>query len=90
MPFVPHSILKPFSLSELSVQLRFICVDDTATKPRAEGAAAVVEFLATGKDPLVTPEHSLHVLEIIDAARESQATGERIPLKSVFNWPIIK
>jgi predicted dehydrogenase len=55
-----------------------------------EGAAAVVEFLATGKDPLVTPEHSLHVLEIIDAARESQATGKRIPLKSVFNWPIIK
>jgi hypothetical protein len=37
----------------------------------------------------VTPEHALHVLEVITAARESSATGRRIKLSSTFKWPIV-
>jgi predicted dehydrogenase len=54
-----------------------------------EGASLVCECLSTGKEPLVTAEHSLHVLEIIEAARESQKTGKRIALRSAFKWPLI-
>ncbi len=55
-----------------------------------EGASHVAICLATGKEPLITPEHALHVVEIITAARESQATGRRIDLTSTFRWPIIE
>jgi predicted dehydrogenase len=54
-----------------------------------QGAALAAECLATGKELLVTPEHALHVLEVITAARESQASGKRIELKSTFKWPVI-
>ncbi len=54
-----------------------------------QGAALAAECLAGGGDLLVKPEHALHVLEIITAARQSQATGRRIELTSKFKWPII-
>ncbi|HAV63566.1 MAG TPA: gfo/Idh/MocA family oxidoreductase, partial [Verrucomicrobiales bacterium] len=54
-----------------------------------QGAALAAETIATGKELLATPEHALHVLEIITAARESSATGRRIPLSSTFKWPVI-
>lgn len=54
-----------------------------------QGAALAAECLVTGKELLATPEHALHVLEIITAARESHKTGRRIELTSSFNWPII-
>jgi predicted dehydrogenase len=54
-----------------------------------QGAALAAECLANGGDLLVTPEQALHVLEIITAARESQATGKRIAIKSTFKWPIV-
>ena len=53
------------------------------------GAALAAECLVTGKELLVTPEHALHVLEIITAARESSAQGKRIELQSTFPWPIV-
>lgn len=55
-----------------------------------QGASVVAECLATGKEPLITARHALHVLEIIEAARASQETGKRIALKSTFNWPLFK
>jgi predicted dehydrogenase len=54
-----------------------------------QGASTVAECLATGKEPLFTPEHALHVVEIIVAARESQRTGRRIELRSTFRWPVV-
>jgi predicted dehydrogenase len=54
-----------------------------------QGAALAAECLATGKELLATPEHALHVLEIITAARESSATGKRVTLTSTFKWPVI-
>lgn len=53
------------------------------------GASLAARCLATGKDLLITPEHALHVLEIIQATRESQETGRRIPLNSTFKWPVV-
>jgi len=53
-----------------------------------QGAALAAECLATGKELLATPEHALHVLEIITAARAASATGRTIPLKSTFTWPL--
>lgn len=54
-----------------------------------QGASLVAECLATGKEPLFTPEHALHVVEIMTAARESQRTGRRIDLQSTFKWPVV-
>src|SRR5262249_51465686 len=53
------------------------------------GASLAAESLVNGKDLLITPEHALHVLEIITATRESQETGRRIELRSTFKWPVI-
>ncbi len=52
------------------------------------GASLVAECLATGSEPLLTPEHSIHVAEIIAAARRSQSTGRRIEIESTFAWPL--
>ncbi|MHB9009375.1 MAG: Gfo/Idh/MocA family protein [Limisphaerales bacterium] len=55
-----------------------------------QGASLAAEVLATGNERLLaTPEHALHVLDIICAARESSATGRRIELKSTFKWPVV-
>jgi predicted dehydrogenase len=53
------------------------------------GAAMAAECLVTGKEMLVTPEHALHVIEIITAARESSRTGRRVQLRSSFKWPVV-
>lgn len=45
-----------------------------------EGASVAAECLATGSEPLFTAGHAVHVCEIMIAARESQASGRRIPL----------
>jgi predicted dehydrogenase len=62
---------------------------DAGTYVWQQGASVIAEALATGKEPLINAEHALHVLEIIEAARESQATGKRINLQSTFKWPIV-
>ena len=54
-----------------------------------QGASLVAECLATGQEPRFTPEHALHVVEIMSAARESQKTGRRINLVSTFKWPVV-
>ena len=54
-----------------------------------QGAVLAAECLVTGKELLATPEHALHVLEIITAARESSAKGKRIQLESTFKWPVV-
>ena len=53
------------------------------------GASLAAESLATQTEMLIRPEHALHVLEIIQAAGESQTTGHRISLQSSFKWPVV-
>lgn len=55
-----------------------------------EGARVTGESIVKGTEPRINVEHALHVLEIIEAARKSQATGKRIKLVSKFPWPMVK
>ncbi len=64
-------------------------VEDAENFQWQEGASVIAECLATGKEPIINVEHSLHVLEIIEAARESQKIGKRVQLQSKFKYPII-
>lgn len=54
-----------------------------------EGATRVGESLVKHIEPRINVEHALHVLEIIEAARKSSATGMKVPLKSTFKWPMV-
>jgi hypothetical protein len=64
-------------------------VTDAAGYVWQKGASLVAECLVTGKEQLFTPEHALHVVEIMTAARESQRMGRRIDLASTFKWPVV-
>jgi predicted dehydrogenase len=77
-----------------------VVVDDSWTNPPRlmstdkggyqwqEGATAVSESLLKGIEPRIHVEHALHVLEIIEGARKSQETGQRIRLTSKFPYPL--
>lgn len=54
-----------------------------------EGARVTGESIIIGVEPKINVEHALHVLEIIEAARKSSATGLKIKLKSKFKYPIL-
>ena len=46
------------------------------------GAAYVADCLLTGQPSLITPEHGLHVLDVMNACHESQRTGRRVRCES--------
>lgn len=54
-----------------------------------EGATVVGESIINGNNPRIHVEHALHVLEIMEAARNSSSLGKRIELVSRFPWPIV-
>jgi len=54
-----------------------------------EGATKVGEAILKQVEPRINVEHALHVLEIIEAARKSSATGMKVKLKSKFKWPVV-
>jgi predicted dehydrogenase len=54
-----------------------------------EGARVTGESIITGVEPRINVEHALHVLEIIEAARKSSATGMKVKLISKFPWPMV-
>jgi predicted dehydrogenase len=54
-----------------------------------EGATKIGEALLRGIEPRINAEHALHVLEIIEGARKSSATGMKVKLKSKFKWPMV-
>ena len=62
---------------------------DAGTYVWEQGASVIAESLVNETEPLIAAEHALHVLEIIEAARESQSTGKRIALQSVFKYPVV-
>jgi len=55
----------------------------------ASGVSYVARCLATGERCLITPEHALHVLDVMNACHESQRAGRRIATTTTFPWPII-
>ena len=68
-------------------QQRF--VPDAGTYVWQQGASVISESLASGTEPLINVEHALHVLEVIEAARESGSSGKKIKLESSFKWPMV-
>jgi predicted dehydrogenase len=54
-----------------------------------EGATKIGESLVKGIEPRINAEHALHVLEIIEGARKSSATGTKVMLQSKFKWPMV-
>lgn len=52
------------------------------------GASYVAECLLSDKPSLITPEHGLHVLEVMNACHESQRTGRRVTVETTFKWPL--
>lgn len=83
--WAPHGV--DLATKELSKLDRH--ATDTEGYVWQQGAALAAGCLVTGRELLATPEHALHVLEIITATRESSATGRRIKLTSSFPWPVV-
>lgn len=54
-----------------------------------EGARVTGESIIKSIEPRINVEHALHVLEIIEAARKSSATGMKVKLNSKFKWPMM-
>ena len=54
-----------------------------------EGASHIAECLVTGKEPLITAEHALHVAEVWEAALKAQDSGRRVAIRSTFKWPVV-
>jgi predicted dehydrogenase len=54
-----------------------------------EGATKVGESIVKNIEPRINVEHALHVLEIIEASRNSSDKGKKIMLQSSFKWPIV-
>jgi predicted dehydrogenase len=54
------------------------------------GAAYTAECLVQGTASLMTPEHALHVLDVMNACHASQRTGRRVRVRTEFPWPIIR
>ena len=54
-----------------------------------EGARVTAGSIVKKTEPKINVEHALHVLEIIEGARKSSATGMKIKLESKFPWPIV-
>lgn len=52
--------------------------------PWADGLRHLVECIQRGTRPLNTPEHALHVLEIMLKAREAARTGQTMGLETTF------
>jgi predicted dehydrogenase len=63
--------------------------EDAGTYVWQQGASVIAESLVTKTEPLIAAEHALHVLEIIEAARESGQTGKKVQLQSTFKWPVV-
>ncbi len=54
-----------------------------------EGASIICRCMLKGEEPLINLQHSLHVLEIIEASRTSSQTGKIVDLVSSFPWPLV-
>lgn len=54
-----------------------------------EGATKVGESIINQTEPKINVEHALHVLEVMEAARKSSATGTKIKMQSTFKYPIL-
>jgi predicted dehydrogenase len=50
----------------------------------SDGLRELVAALRAGHEPLTDLDHDLHVLDVIEACRTAAATGDTVPVESVF------
>jgi predicted dehydrogenase len=55
--------------------------------PWTDGIRHLVECIEQGTQPVITPEHAYHVLEIMLKSMESGRTGRVLPIDSAFKPP---
>ncbi len=54
-----------------------------------QGASVISQALVEQTEPLIAAEHALHVLEVIEATRESAVAGKKVELVSTFKFPVV-
>ncbi len=64
-------------------------VEDTEGYVWQQGATVISDALLNKTEPRINVEHALHVLEIIEAARESGKSGRKVNLQSTFKYPMV-
>jgi len=62
--------------------------ETTPEWPWTDGLNHLAECVRNGTKPLMTPEHALHVLEIMLKAQQAGREGRALPLESTFTPPI--
>lgn len=85
----PHGVDMVYRTETEPGKMERYC-EDPGTYTWQGGPAYVAECMLTGKPSLITAEHGLHVLEVMNACLESQETGRRVKIESTFNWPIFR
>lgn len=55
--------------------------------PWTDGLRHLVECIHSGAKPITTPEHALHVLEVMVQAQEAARSGHTLPVSTTFSRP---
>ena len=82
----PHGVDLSWRAQPVLKKERFC--EDPGTYTWQGGPGYVSDCLLKGKPSLITAEHGLHILEVMNAALESQDTGRRVKVESTFKWPL--
>ena len=77
-----------YELWQNSVGAWQVFKETTPDWPWADGLNHLVECIRNGTQPMVTPEHALHVLEIMLKAQQSSHEGKALDLQSTFAPPV--
>ncbi|MGI8485971.1 MAG: Gfo/Idh/MocA family protein [Thermomicrobiales bacterium] len=65
-------------------------LEEQGTYVWQSGATYIAECLARGEHPLLSGEHAVHVLELMQSALQAAKTGHRVQITSTFPWPLGK
>ncbi len=77
-----------YELWQNSVGAWQVFKETTPDWPWTDGLNHLVECVRDGTKPLVTPEHALHVLEIMLKAQQAGREGRVLTLESQFTLPV--
>ncbi len=77
-----------YELWQNSVGAWQVFKETTPDWPWTDGLNHLVDCVRNGTRPLVTPDHALHVLEIMLKAQQASREGRALPLASTFSPPL--
>jgi predicted dehydrogenase len=79
-----------YELWQNSVGAWQVFKETTPDWPWTDGLNHLIACIRDGQRPLVTPEHALHVLEIMLKAQQSGREGRALILESSFALPALE